>query len=62
MTLVVDVKAVKMMRTKKAVGIDFGISRLATLSNGEMIANPMYLIERVSASLFFSENMLVPRR
>jgi putative transposase len=29
-------------KTNQAVGIDFGISRLATLSTGEFVANPKY--------------------
>lgn len=39
-SLVVDVESVALPHTGESIGIDFGISRLATLSNGERIANP----------------------
>lgn len=41
-SLVVDVQPAPLPETGEAVGIDFGVSRLATLSNGERIANPKY--------------------
>jgi putative transposase len=41
-SLVVDVMPAPLPQTGDAVGIDFGISRLATLSNGERVANPKY--------------------
>lgn len=37
--LVVDETRLKLPRTNQSIGIDLGISRLATLSNGERIAN-----------------------
>jgi putative transposase len=40
----VEVKAKPM--TGESVGIDFGVARLATLSNGERIANPKHLQSR----------------
>jgi putative transposase len=45
-TLVLDEKRFKMPKTKQAVGIDLGINRLATLSNGERIPNPRHLAKR----------------
>jgi len=41
-SLVVDVQPAPLPETGEAVGIDFGISRLATLSSGERVANPKY--------------------
>jgi len=45
-SFVVEVKDQKLPKTKEVVGIDFGISRLATLSNNEYIANPKHLAKR----------------
>lgn len=36
------------MQTGQSVGIDFGISRLATLSNGETIPNPRHLSRKLT--------------
>ena len=41
-SLVVDVPPAPLPETGESVGIDFGISRLATMSNGERVANPKY--------------------
>jgi len=41
-SLVVDVQPAPLPKTGEAVGIDFGASRLATLSTGEKVANPKY--------------------
>ena len=41
-SLVVETQAVALPETGQAVGIDFGVARLATLSTGERIANPKY--------------------
>ena len=41
-SMVVEVEQNELPKTGEAVGIDFGVSRLATLSNGERIANPKY--------------------
>lgn len=41
-SLVVDVAVTQLPKTGESVGLDFGINRLATLSNGERIANPKY--------------------
>ena len=42
-TMTLDEPVSKLPKTGKAIGIDVGISRLATLSNGERIANPKHL-------------------
>ena len=42
-TLCLDEEVEKLPKTGKTVGVDLGVSRLATLSNGERIANPRYL-------------------
>ena len=42
-TLTLDEDIQKLPRTGAQVGIDLGINRLATLSNGERIANPKHL-------------------
>ena len=42
-SLVVDVQPAPLPATGQSIGIDFGVSRLATLSNGERIANPRHL-------------------
>jgi putative transposase len=42
MTLCLDEKFTKLPKTKASVGVDFGVSRLATLSNGERIPNPQH--------------------
>ena len=45
-SMVVEVKPVTRVKTGQSVGIDFGISRLATLSNGETIPNPKHLFKK----------------
>lgn len=42
-SMVVDVQPAPLPATGCSVGVDFGIARLATLNNGERIANPKYL-------------------
>ena len=41
-SMVVDVQPPPLPKTGEAIGVDFGVARLATLSNGERIANPRY--------------------
>ncbi len=41
-SLVVETTSAPLPKTGEAVGIDFGVARLATLSNGERIANPKH--------------------
>jgi putative transposase len=45
-SFVVDVAVQQLPETGLSVGVDFGISRLATLSTGERIANPKHLQSR----------------
>lgn len=42
-SLIVDIQPAPLPETGEAVGIDFGLRRLATLSNGETVSNPRYL-------------------
>jgi len=42
-TLCLDEDVEKLPKTGKIVGVDLGVNRLATLSNGERIANPKHL-------------------
>lgn len=41
-SMVVDVEPRQRPKTGGSVGIDFGVSRLATLNNGELVANPKH--------------------
>lgn len=41
-SLVVEIRPTPLPKTGESTGIDFGISRLATLSDGERIANPRH--------------------
>ena len=41
-SLVVETQPAPLPETGEAVGIDFGVSRLATLSNGERVSNPKH--------------------
>jgi len=41
-SLVVETQPAPLPKTGESVGIDFGVSRLATLSNGERISNPKH--------------------
>lgn len=41
-SLVVDVSVKQLPKTGESIGLDFGINRLATLSNGERVPNPKY--------------------
>lgn len=51
-SFVVELEVGKLPETGQSVGVDFGISRLATLSTGEHIPNPRHLNKR-SARLAF---------
>lgn len=42
-SMVLEVPAVTRVKTGQSIGIDFGLSRLATLSNGETVPNPRHL-------------------
>jgi putative transposase len=41
-SMVVEVEQKTLLKTGELIGIDFGVSRLATLSNGERVANPKH--------------------
>ena len=41
-SLVVETQPAPLPKTGESVGIDFGVSRLATLSNGERVSNPKH--------------------
>lgn len=47
-SFVVEVEVEPLTKTGQSIGIDFGVARLATLSNGERIANPKHLHRRQS--------------
>jgi putative transposase len=47
-TLCLDELVAKLPKTGQIVGVDLGVNRLATLSNGERIANPRYLGRNLS--------------
>ena len=49
-SMVVEVAdpTIKRVKTGQSVGIDFGVSRLATLSTGETIPNPKHLFHRTA--------------
>lgn len=45
-TLALDEKITSLTKTGEAIGVDLGVSRLATLSTGERIPNPKHLSKR----------------
>ena len=47
-SMVVEVAVMKRATTGLSVGIDFGVSRLATLSTGESVPNPKHLFRRTA--------------
>lgn len=47
-TLCLDESVAKLSKTSEAVGIDLGVSRLATLSNGERVPNPKFLAHKLN--------------
>ncbi len=56
-SFVVEVAVAHLPKTGVSVGIDFGISRLATLSTGENIANPKHLHKRSKRLAFLQRNL-----
>ena len=48
MVLAVASPSTKRVKTGQSIGIDFGLSRLATLSNGETIPNPRHLTQKTA--------------
>lgn len=56
-SFVVDVGVPELPKTGAAVGIDFGVSRLATLSDGDRIANPKHLHKRARRLAFLQRRL-----
>lgn len=56
-SFVVDVEVRTLPKTGASVGVDFGISRLATLSTGARIANPKHLHRRSARLAFLQRNL-----
>jgi putative transposase len=56
-SLVVDVQPAPLPKTGQAVGIDFGINRLATLSTGEKIGNPKCGAKWQKRLAFYQKNL-----
>jgi len=56
-SFVVDVEVQPLASTGKSIGIDFGVSRLATLSDGTRIANPKHLHKRARRLAFLQRNL-----
>jgi putative transposase len=56
-SFVVDAEQIKYAKSGESVGIDFGLRRLATLSNGEQIANPKYLAANLKRLAFLQKRM-----
>lgn len=56
-SMVVEVAALPMPTTGETVGIDFGLNRLATLSNGERIANPKHAYQYQKRMAFLQRRM-----
>lgn len=56
-TLTLDETILHLPKTGKEVGIDLGISRLATLSNGERIANPRHTAQRAARLAFLQRRL-----
>lgn len=56
-SLVVESPPVALSKTGEAVGIDFGVSRLATLSNGERISNPKHGVKWQRRLAFYQKRM-----
>lgn len=56
-TLTLDETVLQLPKTGKEVGIDLGISRLATLSDGERIANPRHTVKRAARLAFLQRRL-----
>lgn len=48
MVIEIEAPTTKRVKTGQSIGIDFGLSRLATLSNGEPVPNPKHLFRRTA--------------
>lgn len=60
-SMVVEITPQQLPNTGTAIGIDFGISRLATLSNGERVANPRFL-RKYEARLKYKQRELARKQ
>ncbi len=60
-SMVVEVEQNDLPKTGESVGIDFGVSRLATLSNGERVANPKHGAKQ-QKKLAFCQNRLARKK
>lgn len=60
-TLVLDEPVTPLPKTGESIGIDLGINRLATLSNGEHIANPR-LLQKKTRKLAKAQRVLARRK
>lgn len=56
-SLVVDTLPAPLPKTGESIGVDFGVSRLATLSNGERIANPKHGTKWQRRLAFYQKNL-----
>ncbi len=56
-SLVVDTTPAELPKTGEAIGIDFGVSRLATLSNDERIANPRHGVKWQRRLAFYQRRL-----
>lgn len=56
-SLVVETLPALLPKTCEAVGIDFGVCRLATLSNGERVANPKHGAQWAKRLAFYQKRM-----
>lgn len=56
-SFIVEVDVIPLPSTGESIGIDFGVSRLATLSTGESIANPRHGSRRAKRLAFLQRNL-----
>lgn len=56
-SLVVETQPAPLPETGESVGIDFGVARLATLSNGERISNPKHGAKRQRRLAFYQKRL-----
>ncbi len=56
-SMVVETHPVPLPKTGESIGIDFGVSRLATLSNGERIGNPKHGAKWQRRLAFYQKRM-----
>ena len=61
-SLVVETQPAPLPETGESVGIDFGISRLATLSNGERVSNPKHGAKWQRRLAFYQKRLARPTK